>query len=544
MSQPALQLTFLVPAAAHAGVLAELTKGQSAPERISLAAMYLDTADRHLAREGLTWRLRREGRRWIQTLQRADGSLLAQQAHEAIRPDATPDASLHAGTQAGDQLLALLQQAAEDGQAPSARYRSELARTSRRVRSGGAVVNLSYDDGRLVAGAHSSRVRTLAFTLGGGDPKAMTALAQRWQKRFGLLLDPRRMGERGDWLAAGLAGVPVRKATRPAYPASADARQALGAVVDECLTQLLLNAFGLVEGDPAQRVDHVHQLRVGIRRLRSALRCFEGWAPMPPDDLQTELRALFSTLGQARDSDVLDSGVARSLARAGAPTLHFDPPGDSAEPAALVSAVATQRQLLQWLAWRASLDTTLPGAVHGDEAVRMPSQQAAAEGDAMPAVDMPGPAVSAPAEPSSPAADDKADGGPAEPLDALAARRLARWHKRIAADARQFASLPEPVVHDLRKRIKRQRYAVEFLAPVLRRKPLQQYLQVLAEAQEGMGQLNDLYVARDRYTEALQTQPEAWFALGWLSAKIEEVRTATAPALRRLAKCKPPSGRR
>ncbi|MFO4987211.1 hypothetical protein RCK87_26065, partial [Salmonella enterica subsp. enterica serovar 1,4,[5],12:i:-] len=86
----------------------------------------------------------------------------------------------------------------------SARYRSELARTSRRVRSGGAVVDLSYDDGRLVAGAHSSRVRALAFTLGVGDPKAMTALAQRWQKRFGLLLDPRRMGERGDWLAAGL----------------------------------------------------------------------------------------------------------------------------------------------------------------------------------------------------------------------------------------------------------------------------------------------------------------------------------------------------
>ncbi|NJL28491.1 MAG: CHAD domain-containing protein, partial [Thermoanaerobaculia bacterium] len=37
---------------------------------------------------------------------------------------------------------------------------------------------------------------------------------------------------------------------------------------------------------------HVHQLRVGIRRLRSALRSFQGWAPAPPAELVGKLRGL------------------------------------------------------------------------------------------------------------------------------------------------------------------------------------------------------------------------------------------------------------
>lgn len=52
------------------------------------------------------------------------------------------------------------QKAASEDQSVAVRFRSECHRTSRRIRTGGASVDLAYDDGRLVAQAHASRVRS------------------------------------------------------------------------------------------------------------------------------------------------------------------------------------------------------------------------------------------------------------------------------------------------------------------------------------------------------------------------------------------------
>lgn len=378
------------------------------------------------------------------------------------------------------------------------RWHADTRRTQRRIRTRGAVVDLAFDDGRLVAPAATLRMRALAVRLAAGDPAAMFALAERWQRRFGLLLDPRTPAERGERLADGLPAAPVRKAARPAYHDDADAPAAFGAVLDECLAQILHNTIGLLDGDAALRVEHVHQLRVGIRRLRSALRCFQGWVPAAPAVRVDALKQLFTTLGAARDADVLDSGVATALAQAGAPAIQAPHAADGPDPVAVLRSGAVQQALLGWLAWRSEAAT--------------------------------------PASPSDPAAPDAAP----PPLARRAASRLRRWHRRIAADAQQFAQLDEAAVHALRKRIKRQRYALEFFAPLLRRKPLQHYLAALADVQERMGALNDLFVARDAYTQVLPQDPAAWFALGWLAARIAEAREATQPALRRLARLDPP----
>src|SRR5690606_18211373 len=107
-----------------------------------------------------------------------------------------------------------------------------------------------------------------------GSAQALLALAERWRKRFGLIFDPRSKAERGDALAGGDPHPPVRKGRRPDYPRDAEVLDAFGAVLDECLDQISRNAIGLIAGDPLRRVDHVHQLRVGVRRLRSALKSF------------------------------------------------------------------------------------------------------------------------------------------------------------------------------------------------------------------------------------------------------------------------------
>jgi len=102
MSQTEIELKFLVPAGARTELAAEMARGSAALERTSLAAMYLDTDDRRLSRAGLSWRLRREGSRWIQTLKAGGTHALERFEHEVIRPDASHDASAHAGTSVGD----------------------------------------------------------------------------------------------------------------------------------------------------------------------------------------------------------------------------------------------------------------------------------------------------------------------------------------------------------------------------------------------------------------------------------------------------------
>jgi triphosphatase len=526
--QTEIELKFLVPPGAREGVIAELARG-SATQRISLGAMYLDTEDRRLARAGLAWRLRREGRRWVQTLKASGAHPLERFEHEVARPSTrtpTPDASAHAGTGPGDALLELLRRAHADGFEPVVRFRTEVRRTMRRISTRGAVVEIAFDEGRIVVGNGGAqlRVHEIEFELVSGTPAAMLALAERWRKRFGLVVDLRSKSERGDRLADGTPYPPVRKADRPGYRSDATFIEAFGSVVDECLAQITRNAIGLIEGDAASSVEHVHQLRVGIRRLRSALRTFRGWVLAPPDELLDGLRSLFAELGVARDTDVLGSGVAAELAAAGAPPLTLPPGPAGVDPADAVASTDTQRMLLAWLTWRASL-----AAMASKEVPASDRDVTAGTGEAH---------AKHPDAHHDPEPDDVA-----HPFRRSAALRLRRWHKRIAADSKAFDDLDDNALHALRKRIKRQRYAVEFLAPAQRRREVERYLEALAAIQDRMGALNDLFVARARYQAMATTEPAAWFALGWLAARIAELRALARPELARLAKTDPPTPR-
>jgi triphosphatase len=111
----------------------------------------------------------------------------------------------------------------------------------------------------------------------------------------------------------------------------------------------------------------------------------------------------------------------------------------------------------------------------------------------------------------------------------------------LAADWKSFDELDDAGLHALRKRIKRQRYAVEFFRPVLPRRRVDGYVDVLAAIQDRMGTLNDLFVARARYQTPGAPDPATWFVLGWLAARIEEVRALARPEWARLAKTDPPA---
>src|SRR5690606_21526050 len=121
-----IELKFQVPAKQRAQVAAEMARGADAAHaRQRLVAAYMDSADRRLASAGIAWRLRREGRRWVQSLKKGGSNPLERFEHEVIRPGPTPDATAHAGTPVGEELLAILAQAAADGVAVDVRFRTE-----------------------------------------------------------------------------------------------------------------------------------------------------------------------------------------------------------------------------------------------------------------------------------------------------------------------------------------------------------------------------------------------------------------------------------
>ena len=167
-----VELKFLVPKPARAAIAAEMARGSATLERRTLAAVYLDTEDRRLARAGIAWRLRREGRRWIQTLKSGGANALERFEHEVIRPDASHDVDLHAGTPVGDELIAILRDAHADGVDVDVRFRTEVRRTARRIRTRGAVVEVALDEGRLLTSESSQRIREVEFELISGSPRS------------------------------------------------------------------------------------------------------------------------------------------------------------------------------------------------------------------------------------------------------------------------------------------------------------------------------------------------------------------------------------
>ncbi len=534
------ELKFLVPRAARAAVRAALGERDAALETRHLVARYFDTSDRRLARAGLSLRLRREGRRWVQTLKAGGEMALARFEHEVPRPDATVDVTAHAGTSAGDRMAGLL----ADGAPLQQRYGTDMRRTLRRLRTRGAVVELAFDQGRIGADDRTLRVCELEFELISGSPAALLALAERWRARLGLVVDARSKAERGDALADGRAPAGGRRALPVTLRRKVEVAEAWRIVLDECIAQVLANAIGLtlpvgVEADAASvvdRADLVHQLRIGLRRLRSALRLFRGWVEPVPEAIEAGARELFRALGALRDQDVLAQAIEPALQRAGAPAPRDAATAAAAEaatlPAAasaaaapptrlrgsastraddaclLIAADPTQRWLLALLAWRSALGTA------ADAASIAPGRASTADGRRA-----------------------------TEPLAALARRRLARWQRALTDQASNFAQLDEASLHALRKRAKRLRYASEFVESLFPRKETRRFVERLQAVQQALGELGDLGLAARRYGREAGAQPRDWFALGWLSARREVVTTQAAAALVALAERHPFGGK-
>ncbi|MET3374884.1 inorganic triphosphatase YgiF [Variovorax boronicumulans] len=514
MNTMEIEFKFCIPAGRLKAVEAALRRG--AVVRTRLQARYFDTADQRLVADGMVLRLRKEGRRWVQTVKAAGDNALHRLEHNvdlgtgAAAPAIDP--VRHGGTPVGERLARLLQ-AADGGAVPLVeRQSTDIVRLTRDLRvSGpaGAVVEMALDVGKVVAHAGTPAQRTspvceLELELKSGDVQGLVALARRWSQQHGLWFSTVSKAERGMRLLAELETVPAVKAEAPRFSARGrDGRALQQAVVASCLAQMLPNASEIAAGSTDE--EQIHQLRIGIRRLRTALRELAGldadtsrfdavmWEPPLVD--------AFRALGELRDREQVVKLAQPRLREAGAPEV--DPlVGDAVAVAAqastpgdIVRAAAFQDVLVSLIGFTAiAPESTGPAPLAADAALQ------------------------------------------------LLRERLQRLHKQAVRDGRRFESLATEHQHRARKRLKRLRYLAEFAAPLFaeaeggkkKKDAAERYLKALRPAQDALGAFNDEAVALALYREVASRDPRAWFAVGWFSARRAAGATACREALERI----------
>lgn len=468
--------------------------------RQRLRAGYVDTPDRALARAGLALRVRREGRQWVQTLKGPAVDGMARLEHNVRLPGPAAtvplaDPILHANTPAGEQLAAALAQAAD----PTliVHYRTDIWRRTRELRARAGRVELAMDVGVIEAGARQLPVCEFEIELLSGSPEAVLATARRWVRSHGLWLDTRSKAERGDRLSRGETLAPARTAAALAPSGEPTLAQAWRAALQECFAHISANANQVAAGDYA--AEHLHQLRVALRRLRSLQRFMaDPAAPLPA--WSEGASALFRRLGAARDRDAIAAVLLPRLQAALAP---FVLPAGEGSPG------------LQWPAGQGAMET--PQQALRDVASQMLLL------DLLQAL-------------QPPSADEP---GAALALREWAGRRLQRWQRSVQADIARFATLDDASRHRLRKRVKRLRYAAEWVAPLYPQRAAKRYLAALREAQDVLGEINDLSVALAAFRDQAANDGAALFACGWLAAQREGLLAAAPRRLKALRKAQP-----
>lgn len=552
-------------------------------DRISLRAMYFDTSDRQLAKAKVAIRLRQEGEEWVQTLKMAGANSLTRIELNHPRQGPILDLSLYAGT-AAEPILANLSKPLE------LRYETDVLRLYKVHRTRLGQVEIAYDSGFIRAGRLELPINEVEFELKSGNIQAIFDLGLRWLKRYNLILDMRTKSHRGDALASMMAKInevdddfkaqieaqetarfwSARKAKPYSLAKHLSATQALCRLTEECIEQMATNASYLAEVDTAgvlavAKPEHIHQLRIGMRRLASNWRLFNGIAHLPDLSLQAQLKQFLAQFGTTRDTDVMLESIMPSLKKAGMPDIEIDHyQGISATD--MARDYRFQTFMVKLLAWMATAPATDPikedTPSSATVAHSFEEQQALSSPPSESPLHESQPTVYPTAVEEDNELDTIADHGiitttgleattelPAmsiiplipnkqaqQGLRKTLEKRLSKWNKAIISHWKHNDRKNIEAYHDLRKRIKRMRYGLNVYEGLEGHANLNTYIKRLAHAQEVFGKLNDYATALNYFSGITGAHPEAWFAVGWLSAQLADLKREADAALKRLPK--------
>lgn len=487
------ELKFEIPRSSLKRLSVTLQDGKVTRQR--LQASYFDTPDGALSQHGIVVRLRKEGRRWYQTAKAPTADPLARLEHNAALPPqpagSVPvlDLARHQGTPVGHAVEKALGVTAP-GSYPvlDLMYGVDVQRVTLLVVHGVSTVEIALDQGRVFTNGQSQTICELEFELKEGSPLDAVALARQWRAEHGLWISTIAKSMKGQRLRSAVPFGEATSAASPQFARHACGQEMITKVVEACLSQILPNMSELASG--SKHPDHIHQLRVGVRRLRTALRELSDLTDAIDPAWESHLVQAFSELGRHRDYSHMELVVQPQLLAAGGPTMRFgDATHHLTDPGDIVRSADFQNTLLGLLS-----------LLH-----RAPPQT-----------------------------PDKPDA-----LKNAISQRLEMLHTRALHDGKRFLALDEEHQHRVRKHLKRLRYLIEFAAPLFSARKLNRMVAKLKPLQDALGQHNDELTALHAWRELANNDPNAWFGVGWLSARKQPNAKRCFKEIKAFARIKP-----
>lgn len=446
-----IELKLALPVSARRALLRHpmLRQAVITPPTRRLYNIYFDTPEHELRQNGIALRLRRQGRQWLQTVKCAGestGGLSSRPEWEGPYDGHAFDFSAVDRPEVRKRLERL-----RDRGSLVAVFETDFQRRSWHFETApGSRVILAYDCGEIRANGRTEAISEVELEIAEGGTAPLLALARELASRVHLRPDNRSKAERGFALGCDTPLVPCQF-NPPRLTADENPRAAFRKLALACLAQIQGNEQGVLRSDDPE---FIHQMRVGLRRLRSALKSFQATLPAEfPVTFGDPLREFARHLGSARDRDVLVTDVIQPVSAA------F--PGDT-RLAALIALAESERCRA-----RSDAVAAVGGAAYGRLML-----------DLLAALH-----------------DQEFDLGDTS-LQDFAGDSLLTARKQLLRRAREAETLAPPALHALRIAVKRLRYLLGFFPTLLPAKRHRQEAAQLSDLQADLGRINDLTNAR------------------------------------------------
>jgi len=458
-----------------------------------LETVYYDTPERLLFQHGMSLRVRRSGKHFIQTLKLLPniGRPLTRRQWEAPVDNVNPDLTRLPADEVGDPVTTLT----NDALVPV--FATRVRRHAWQLDLPDASVEIAFDEGMIEAGGRQEVLSEIELELKSGNAGILFDLGTQLLDVAPLQVGTRSKAERGYALAFDVVR-PAAKAEPFSITAEHVVDDVIALLMGSCWHHLLKNHAVAEEGsDP----EGVHQMRVALRRLRTICALFRRDIPSPAfQTVNGEARWLMQQLGPTRDWDVFAATTVTRLVAA-APDVDFGGLRQAVEQqrkssyAALQTVLADPRcsrfllllgHLVERRGWRNEI---------GSEALAVLSL----------------------------------------PMPTLANKILARLHRKALRRGAHFRQLNVDAQHDLRIDLKKLRYAAEFFLPLYATHgPARRYARRLARLQTSLGRVRD--IASTRFlldTIRQEEQPALHLAIGAVAGWQARDQIAAARTLRK-----------
>lgn len=436
----------------------------------NLRSIYFDTEDFTLMQNGLALRVREVGDKRIQTLKTdtENGGPASDRGEweAALQSDGEGPDLNRLPTSLRNRIRKLAR-----GATISPRLVSDIHRTASHLHTDdGGEIELAIDSGTMRANGRVLPISEVELELKRGKPADLYRLALALADIAPLRVGMRSKAARGRALAIGEPPQAMR-ADGVVVPDGASVEDVYALILRHCLSHLLNNEAAAFEGASSEGL---HQMRVALRRLRSAFIAFGGlMSGDAVDDMAREAKWLTRAIGQARDHDVFLSEII-------APVIAENPDDKTFRD---FQAAAEKARGEAWVAARAAMRSprmtrfVLQLALYIDER----GWRLAEEKPDLTAL--------------------------GKPVAGFAAGALDKRLKKVRKLGRDIDHLEIKDRHELRKRLKKLRYTLSFFASLYSHAETKSYLQHLTQLQDVFGALNDLEMAQVIVNEIGQADP-------------------------------------